>query len=55
VHKDNEELANRLKLGLEIALKDGSFDALYNSIPRYQWGIAELSQHHRRIIDLHPK
>lgn len=52
VHKDNKALAERLKVGLEIALKDGSFDALYNSIPRYQWGIAELKHHQRRVIEL---
>jgi hypothetical protein len=52
VHKDNKVLAQRLKLGLEAAQKDGSFDALFNSIPRYQWGIEQLKHHQRRIIHL---
>lgn len=54
VHKDNKLLAQRLKLGLEAAQKDGSFDALFNSIPRYQWGIEQLKHHQRRIIHLLP-
>jgi len=52
VHKDNKELAERLKSGLEIALADGSFDSLYKSIPRYRWGLEELNQHNRRVIYL---
>ena len=54
VHKDNKVLAQRLKLGLEAAQKDGSFDLLFNSIPRYQWGIEQLKHHQRRIIHLLP-
>ena len=54
VHKDNKVLAQRLKKGLEAAQKDGSFDALFNSIPRYQWGIEQLKHHHRRVIHLLP-
>ncbi len=54
VHKDNKVLAQRLKLGLEIAQKDGSFDELFNSIPRYQWGIGQLKHHQRRVIHLLP-
>jgi len=52
VNKENEVLAKRLKTGLEIALKDGSFDALFNSIPRYQWGMTQLKHNQRRIIAL---
>ncbi len=52
VHKDNKPLAERLKVGLELAMKDGSFDALYNSIPRYRWGMEELNQHSRRVLYL---
>lgn len=54
VHKDNKLLAERLRLGLEVAQRDGSFDALFNSIPRYQWGIEQLKHHQRRIIHLLP-
>jgi len=52
VHKNNKALAERLHAGLEIALKDGSFDALYNSIPRFRWGVEELNRHKRRVINL---
>lgn len=54
VHKDNKVLAKRLTVGLDMALKDGSFDALFNSIPRYQWGLEQLKQHRRRILSLQP-
>lgn len=54
VHKDNKVLAQRLKQGLEAAQKDGSFDALFNSIPRYQWGIEQLKHHQRRVLHLLP-
>ena len=52
VHKSNKALAERLQSGLEVALKDGSFDTLYNSIPRYRWGTEELNKHSRRVIYL---
>jgi len=54
VHKDNKQLAERLTLGLEIALADGSFDELFNRIPRYQWGVSQLQTSTRRIIHLDP-
>lgn len=54
VHKDNKALAERLKFGLEAAQSDGSFDALFNSIPRYQWGSEQLKHHQRRILQLLP-
>ena len=54
VNKDNTLLAERLKVGLEAAQKDGSFDALFNSIPRYQWANEYLKHHKRRIIKLQP-
>lgn len=54
VHKDNKTLAKRLVTGLEAARKDGSFDDLFNSIPRYRWGMEQLKQNRRRIISLHP-
>lgn len=52
VHKDNKALAERLRVGLETAQKDGSFDALFNSIPRYKWAAEQLKQNQRRIIEL---
>lgn len=54
VNKNNTELAKRLETGLNIALRDGSFDKLFNSIPRYQWGLALLKKHQRRVITLQP-
>lgn len=54
VNKNNEALARRLESGLEIALRDGSFDKLFNSIPRYQWGMELLKKHQRRVITLQP-
>ncbi|GGY66789.1 hypothetical protein GCM10011613_08510 [Cellvibrio zantedeschiae] len=52
VHKDNKLLAERLKVGLELAQKDGSFDQLFNSIPRYKWGMEQLKLNQRRVIHL---
>lgn len=54
VNRNNTDLAKRLEAGLKIALRDGSFDKLFNSIPRYQWGMALLKKHQRRVITLQP-
>ncbi len=54
VNKNNPDLAKRLEAGLKIAQRDGSFDQLFNSIPRYQWGMALLKKHQRRVIELQP-
>lgn len=52
VDKNNSVLAERLETGLTVALADGSFDELFNSIPRYQWGLALLQNHQRRVLEL---
>lgn len=52
VSRKNASLAERLQLGLRLALADGSFDALFESIPRYQWALRELARGGRRIIPL---
>lgn len=52
VNKDNQQLASRIETGLKIALEDGSFDELFNSVPRYRWAMDELKNGKRRIIDL---
>lgn len=52
VDKDNSALAARLEAGLKAALADGSFDILFNSIPRYQWGVELLKNHKRRVLNL---
>lgn len=54
VNKNNSDLAKRLETGLKIALQDGSFDQLFSSIPRYQWGMELLEKHQRRVITLQP-
>lgn len=54
VNKNNPDLAKRLETGLKIAQRDGSFDQLFNSIPRYQWGLELLKKHQRRVITLQP-
>lgn len=54
VNKNNTALAQRLKTGLEIAQRDGSFDELFNSIPRYRWGTEVLQTHKRRVFELLP-
>lgn len=54
VSKKNTALAKRLEDGLRIALEDGSFDELFNSIPRYRWGMELLKNNQRRIINLQP-
>lgn len=52
VRKDNTLLAERIETGLQIAIKDGSFDALFNQIDNLKWGEALLNQKNRRIIPL---
>lgn len=52
VRKDNTALAARLEAGLIAALADGSFDELFNSIPRYRWGLELLKNHQRRVLNL---
>lgn len=54
VNKNNTALAKRLKTGLEMAQRDGSFDELFNSIPRYRWGTEVLKTHKRRVFELQP-
>ncbi|WP_188150902.1 hypothetical protein [Teredinibacter waterburyi] len=52
VHRHNSALADRLSEGLRLAQLDGSFDMLFNSIPRYRWGIDELRNGSRKLIEL---
>ena len=47
VHKDKKILADRIERGLKIAIADGSFDALFNSIP-----LSEQTHKNRREIKL---
>jgi hypothetical protein len=53
VNKSNKVLADRIERGLKIAIADGSFDTLFNSIPGYQRGYEEISTNKRRVFTLH--
>jgi hypothetical protein len=52
VRKEDTKLAERLTEGLKRAQGDGSFDALFNSVQRYRWGMEQLEQNKRRVITL---
>ncbi|MES2823913.1 MAG: hypothetical protein V4732_09945 [Pseudomonadota bacterium] len=52
VNKKNNLLAERIEQGLTIALADGSFDSLFNSVPQYRWGMEQLANPSRVVIDL---
>ncbi len=54
VKRNDKALAERLRHGLEKARMDGSFDALFRSIPRHRWGLRELKAGKRRVIELQP-
>lgn len=54
VHRDNQQLAERVEKGLSQARTDGSWDTLFNSIPRFQRAREELENHQRRILSLKP-
>jgi hypothetical protein len=52
VNKKNKILAERIAQGLTIALADGSFDALFTSVPQYRWGMEQLTNPSRVVINL---
>jgi hypothetical protein len=52
VNKSNTLLAERLSLGLKIAMDDGSFDALFHQFENFTWAEAMLKQANRRVIPL---
>lgn len=50
VNRENTELARRIEIGLEAALRDGSFDALFN---RYFAAVLQQADlKNRRVIEL---
>ena len=49
------ELAKQIEQGLQVAQRDGSFDRLFNSVPRYRWAMSELERGGRRILELRSK
>lgn len=52
VNKDNTMLAERLTLGLERAINDGSFDTLLNKDKGSHWAINQLKTYDRVVIPL---
>lgn len=54
VRKEDFKLAERIAKGLKLAQADGSFDELFNSFPRYRWGMEQLQSNKRRMITLKP-
>lgn len=52
VREDNHLLAQRLEVGLRMAIADGSFDALFNGFPRLVWAEEQLANKQRRVIAL---
>lgn len=52
VRKDNTRLAERIERGLQIAIRDGSFDELFNQIDNLKWGEMLLNKNDRKIIPL---
>lgn len=52
VSRRQPELAARIERGLKLALKDGSFDRLFNSIPAFQRGMDEITARKRRVFEL---
>jgi hypothetical protein len=52
VSRSQPELAARIERGLRMAQKDGSFERLFNSIPAFQRGMAEITSHQRRVFEL---
>ncbi|PUA29699.1 MAG: hypothetical protein B0W54_03765 [Cellvibrio sp. 79] len=52
LHKDNQKLADRIETGLKLAIEDGSFNKLFNSIENLRWGEKLLDEKKRRVIQL---
>lgn len=52
VNKSNTELAERLSVGLSMALEDGSFDALFAQFENFTWAENMIRQADRRVIPL---
>jgi len=53
VRKENRVLAQRLEAGLKMSMRDGSFDALFYSVPGFKRGMDELQSGRRRVIYVH--
>ncbi len=52
VNKKNTALADRIERGLQLAIKDGSFEKLFFSIPGFKKGFEEMHNSSRRKFTL---
>ena len=52
VNKKNTQLAQRIELGLQLAIADGSFDKLFFSTPGFEQGYKEINNKNRRVFHL---
>ncbi|HEU4846169.1 MAG TPA: hypothetical protein VFT05_18015 [Burkholderiaceae bacterium] len=52
VSKENAALGQRVERGLRIAIKDGSADKLFDSIPAFRQAQAEIDSRKRRVFEL---
>lgn len=52
VSRDNPKLAGRIERGLRIALKDGSFDRLFNSYPAFRRSMEEINAGRPKVFEL---
>ncbi|SHH69882.1 extracellular solute-binding protein, family 3 [Massilia sp. CF038] len=54
VSKENAALGKRVERGLRRAIKDGSFQQLFNSIPAFRQAQADIDSGKRRVFELQP-
>jgi hypothetical protein len=54
VNKKDVALAERIEQGLKLAMADGSFDALMESVPSYKRGLEEQRTSNRKLFVLEP-
>lgn len=52
VSRENAALGQRVERGLQMAIKDGSFDKLFKSIPAFRQAQAEIDAGTRRVFEL---
>jgi hypothetical protein len=52
VSRENSALGKRVERGLRMAIKDGSFDKLFNSIPAFRQAQLDIDSHKRRVFEL---
>lgn len=52
VNKNNTRLAERIERGLQLAIEDGSFDALFFSTPGFEQGYKEMNNPARKVFHL---